>query len=85
MRYMRKKRLCQGFVSCFLITYMCFIFLNVHQYNYNEEYDNIDNSKTEENDIRSGRSGRSIEDLPIPDLPAIPDISIIKEKVFGSF
>lgn len=33
MRYIRKKRLAKGFVGCFLMTYMCFVLLNVMQYN----------------------------------------------------
>ena len=71
MRYIRKKRLAKWVVSCFLITYMYFILIHDTQYiSYDTQY--------EEND-------KSQEDLPIPDIPGIPDIPIIREKVSGSF
>ena len=59
MRYIRKKRLVQQFVGCFLITYICFIFFNITQYNINEE-----------NDI--SQEDIAIPDIPeIPDIPII--------------
>ena len=69
--YIRKKRLAKWIVSCFVITYMYFILIHATQYiQYDTQY--------EENGINP-------EDLPIPDIPGIPDVPIIREKVSGNF